>query len=159
MALTKLNNQSLSAVTSAGLPSGSTLQVVSQEFNVQEYTGSSSWGDTSITATITPLSASNKILILVHTQAITTSGSDHGEFGLRRSISGGSSSDVGQPLFGANDQLGGWQTVAYNFLDSPNTTSATTYTVRYRSRTGSNYVYNGWGNGASQVITLIEIAG
>lgn len=149
----------LTKIADGGLPAGSTLQVVSQEFNVQESTGSSSWGDTSITATITPSSASNKILILAHTQAITTSGSDHGEFGLRRSISGGSSSDVGQPLLGVNDQLGGWQTVAYNFLDSPNTTSATTYTVRYRSRTGSNYVYNGWGTGASQVITLMEIAG
>jgi len=66
MALTKLNNQSLSAVTSAGLPSGTVLQVQS---SVQTGSSIGQTGTTFTasghTVTITPASSSNKILIML----------------------------------------------------------------------------------------------
>ena len=164
MALTKLNNQSLSAVTSAGLPSGTVLQVVQQHLtNTQETTNSLSFEDTSLTAIITPSSSSSKILVIVSTQSYTTSTGDIGLYGLNRSISGGSAGDLGTgQIFAANQKEGLWQQVSFNFLDSPSTTAATTYTLRFKSYAGSNYVYHGWGTnngGSSQIMTLMEIAG
>ena len=66
MALTKLNNQSLSAVTSAGLPSGSVVQVV-RVYSPSEVpaiaTSSTSWTASGIIASITPTKSGNLILI------------------------------------------------------------------------------------------------
>ena len=164
MALTRLNNQALTGITSAGLPSGTVLQVVQQHLtNTQETTNNSSFQNTSLAATITPSSTSSKILIQVSTQSYTSSSGDVGLYGLRRSISGGSAGDLGTgEVFGANQQNGQWQQMAITFLDSPSTTIATTYTLRFKSMGGSNYVYHGWGSGSggsSQIMTLMEIAG
>ena len=55
MALTKLNNQSLTAVTSAGLPSGSVIQVQSTTKTDDFSSPSSSFADiTGMSLTITP---------------------------------------------------------------------------------------------------------
>ena len=65
MSLTKLNNQSLSAVTSAGLPAGTVLQTVHQSF---------SQTDVNQTATvlgtlnITPIASNSKLVIFGGTQ-------------------------------------------------------------------------------------------
>ena len=64
MALTKLNNQSLSAVTSAGLPTGSVLQVVYAETSSSNVSMlNTGWTAIGLTALITPSSTSNKILV------------------------------------------------------------------------------------------------
>ena len=68
MALTKLNNQSLSAVTSAGIPvsAGTVLQTVSATYatatSITSTTGGSGTS-TGLTVTITPKSITNKMLI------------------------------------------------------------------------------------------------
>ncbi|MEL0287060.1 MAG: hypothetical protein VXA34_00230 [Gammaproteobacteria bacterium] len=146
------------------LPSGTVLQVVQQHStNIQETTNSTSFQNTSLAATITPSSSSSKILVIVSTQSYTSSTGDIGLYGLNRSISGGSAGDLGTgQIFTANQKEGLWQQVSFNFLDSPSTTSATTYTLRFKSHAGSNYVYHGWGTsngGSSQIMTLMEIAG
>jgi len=152
------------SLAGSDLPTGSVLQVVQQHLtNTQETTNSTSFQNTSLTATITPSSTSSKILIIVSTQSYTSSTGDIGLYGLNRSISGGSAGDLGTgQIFAANQKEGLWQQVSFNFLDSPSTTSATTYTLRFKSHTGSNYVYHGWGTtngGSSQIMTLMEIAG
>ena len=66
MALIKLNNQSLSAVTSAGLPSGTVLQVQSSVQTGSEISQTgSAFTASGHTVTITPASSSNKILIML----------------------------------------------------------------------------------------------
>ena len=156
MALTKLNNQSLNAVTSAGLPTGSVLQVVSNVVtNNQVQTNSQTYVDATLNCSITPISTSSKVLVMVNTQTITSSGSDYGLFGLKR----GSTDLEGGKLFAAKEN-NDWATVSFQYLDSPATTSATTYTLRFARHAGSNYVYVGWiGAGGAQVMTLMEIAG
>ena len=66
MALIKLNNQSLANITSAGLPSGTVLQVQS---SVQTGSSIGQTGTTFTasghTVTITPASSANKILIML----------------------------------------------------------------------------------------------
>ena len=71
MALTKLNNQSLTAVTSAGLPvspvsAGSVLQTVAATYATETSITSTTGGSgtsTGLSVTITPTSTSNKLLI------------------------------------------------------------------------------------------------
>jgi len=157
MALIKLNNQSLSAVTSAGLPTGTVLQVVQNtEEGTQTYTNSTSYVDANLNCSITPSSTSSKILVQVTFQQKTSSSGDYGLFGLKRG-----STDVEGASFFGTQQNDDWETVSYQYLDSPSTTSAVTYTLRYKSESGSNYVYVGWATspGSVQVMTLMEIAG
>ena len=160
MALSKITDES----TDGSVAGGKVLQVVQKHLtNTQETTNSTSFVDTSLTQAITPSSTSSKILVTVSTQSFASSGGDIGLHGLNRSISGGSAGDLGTgQIFQANAQGGGWQPLAFTFLDSPSTTSATTYTLRFKSYSGSNYVYHGWGSGrdgSSQIMILTEIAG
>jgi hypothetical protein len=157
MSLTKLNNQSLSAVTSAGLPSGSVLQVVQNtEEGTQTSTNSTSFVDANLSCSITPSSTSNKILVHVTFQQKTSSGGDYGLFGLKRN-----STDVKGTSFFGTQQNDDWETVSFQYLDSPSTTSSVTYKLRYKSYAGSNSVFIGWSSsgGSVQVMTLTEIAG
>ena len=144
-------------VVTASLPTGSVLQVVSNVIaNNQVNTNSQSFVDAALNCAITPSSTSSKILVMVNTQQKTSSSGDYGEFGLKR----GSTDLEGGKLMGAQ-QNDDWETLSFQYLDSPSTTSATTYTLRFRSYAGSNYVYVGWqgGNGGVQSMILTEIAG
>ena len=66
MALTKINNNTLSAVTTlpAAIATGKVLQVVSTSTTTEASTTSTSWQNTSLTANITPSATSSKILIM-----------------------------------------------------------------------------------------------
>ena len=133
------------------------LQVVQNtESGTQTYTNSTSFVDANLNCSITPSSTSSKILVQVTTQQRTTSGGDYGLFGLKR----GSTDLEGGNYFGTQ-QNDDWETVSFQYLDSPSTTSTVTYTLRYKSYAGSNYVYVGWATspGSTQVMTLTEIAG
>tara|TARA_R100000231_G_scaffold97092_2_gene72603 strand:- start:571 stop:1020 length:450 start_codon:yes stop_codon:yes gene_type:complete len=149
MALTKIGD--------AGMPAGAVLQVVQNTVSAtQESTNSTSYVDASLNCSITPSSTSSKILVQVTTQQRTTSSGDYGLFGLKRG-----STDLESAAYFGTQQNDDWETVAFQYLDSPSTTSAVTYTLRYASYAGSNYVYIGWSTspGSVQVMTLTEIAG
>ena len=67
MAIVKPNNNTLSAITAAGLPTGTVLQVVQAETGTTFSTTSTSFVDvTGLVKSITPSSASNKVLVLIH---------------------------------------------------------------------------------------------
>ena len=70
MALTRINNQALTNVTSAGLPSGSVLQIVTVDDNTRrnfESRGQGTWYDdyTALNISITPKSNNSKLLFFV----------------------------------------------------------------------------------------------
>ena len=166
MALTKIGD--------AGMPAGAVLQVVSTAKTDTFTTTSNSFADvTGLTATITPSSTSSKILVLVSTNA-GTNPSGVAEFRLLRGSteilladSAGSRSQTTFTLYtGSGDN--GAAGVGMNFLDSPNTTSATTYKITMRSNTNGQIVgvnrTQGDVDGAStsrgtSTITLMEIGG
>ena len=64
MALTTLNNNSLGAVTSAGLPAGAVVQVIKNESTATTSVSSSSYV-TSVSANITPSATSSRVKISV----------------------------------------------------------------------------------------------
>ena len=57
---------SASSVAASQLPAGSVLQVVNTTYSTYSTFSSSTYADTGLTASITPSSSSNKILVLVH---------------------------------------------------------------------------------------------
>jgi hypothetical protein len=164
MALIKLNNQSLTAVTSAGLPSGSVLQVVQGTVDAQAVLSSTSFVDTGVTATITPSSTTSKILV------ITQHGWTHYQTGnvvttfylnvLRGSTSIGSKAGTQGGAASSTNYFYGALDGTLNILDSPATTSAVTYKTQVRSGSTANNVEMKISNGSGlSSITLMEIAG
>jgi len=158
MALTKLNNQSLSAVTSAGLPSGTVLQVKSAVINGRDQsTSSTSFQASDITLDITPSSASSKIVTLVSTHSYCDN-SVAGAITIYRGSTNLATHGTEYGMARVYNTYGTWQSVNISYLDSPSTTNSTTYTVYWKNITGSGLVYLGQDNNQSSII-LMEIAG
>ena len=160
MAIITLNNNSLSSVTAlpAGV-GGKVLQVVSFNASGSTSTTSTSFVNSNLTTSITPTSSSNKILI--NFTASIYSGSQ-GTYSARYSIFRGdvSGTNLGNATTGfLNVYNGAASGISCfgggSYLDSPNTTSSTTYTVGLRSE-GNNApaIINGEG---VATITLMEI--
>ena len=147
-----LTNQ-LSGMTSASVPSGSVLQVVS----VHDTTSVTGAGVTITSAgvTITPSSATSKIFISFSI-AMETLGST-ADRGIHTRIYRGGTEIMYQPyqMYASSDasQRIGKQT--YTMLDSPNTASAITYTFTGYATSG-NARFNQYG---SSTLTLMEIKG
>lgn len=139
------------------LPIGSVLQVVNATTTTQDSTTSTSYSATSLNASITPSSATSKILVLVSLKPGNVASSQGVLYQLWR---GGSS--VFQ--IGTNNAYVNASGVAEihgasssSFLDSPATTSSITYTVYYRTMNSGQYAYNNINNDTSS-IALMEIA-
>ena len=161
------------------LPTGSVLQVVqTYKTDVFSTTSNTAFVDiTGLSVSVTPISASSKILVMATlTDCSTTSASGDGMFQVLRgstAIGNGDNSGGTAPIMAytttylaANSNL--TDAVVFNYLDSPATTSSTTYKVQCRlwSNSGSGldgtlYVGRRGGNGsfiAPSSITLLEIA-
>ena len=142
-----INNTSISNVTSlpAAISTGKVLQVVSTHKSDAFTTTSTSFTDiTGLSVTITPSSSSNKILV---SYDITGSEDvDANRFYLRllrgaTVIGGGDSAGSrfsGIGGFGTHNNTIQSGNVSGTFLDSPSTTSATTYKIQCSCTAGGN---------------------
>ena len=131
---------------------GHVLQVVNFIYNGSAVsTTSTSFVDTDLETSITPSSTSNKILISVTFQGQTDGNSIY-------TLSKGDTNLVGTYGFTrlevANKQTG----FSFSYLDSPSTTSATTYKLRMRALSGTAYFHPG-GTTSTATMQLLEIAG
>jgi hypothetical protein len=140
---------------------GHVLQVVQGTYSTLFSTSSTSFVDTGLSATITPKSASSKVLVIVNQvgfcSASNTTTNNNNYIG---NIVRGTTQ-----LISANNQVTvGGQTYWSNslqFLDSPNTTSPTTYKTQVMVTNSSNGIFLQWPSSSSNhtsVITLMEIA-
>lgn len=163
MSITKLNNLSISAVTA--LPSGvggKVLQVVQGSLTSAFSTTSTSFVTSGLTASITPSSASNKVLILV-TCCNCYSGvgnlAGHTTIYLNNTTNLAPQGSGLYKSFATTYSAAGTATLThgYSFLHSPNTTSSTTYTVYAVAESGNTFHIHV--NGGSSYINLLEIAG
>jgi hypothetical protein len=165
--ITGLNATNLSSGTVAGarLPSGTTLQVVHVIKTNSFSTSSTSFTPiTGLSASITPSSASSKIFVtisvMLRNRWIGELIVKRGATILDRGNSSGAFKVQGQYNGFAQDRL---NTETSGFiLDSPNTTSALTYSIETRTTNGTYpSTINLDNNGTLSVssITLMEIAG
>ena len=164
---------------SFGTPSGGKILQVVQTLNttITDYSGSSSWRDISISQAITPAATSSKILIqgMVTVSGASPSGFSVGFQILRGSTvvptapsTDGQSSTFAMHVSGSNDDDCG--TVSFSYIDSPSTTSATTYKFQALARDNAGFSINASNDHSDDTnanfrqrgqstITLMEIAG
>jgi hypothetical protein len=137
---------------------GKVLQVVTATDGTQRQTTSTSFvtGSNTLSVSITPSSASNKIFITVTGNLYIDANGGYGIATIFRGATNlGDATNGMSCVYGASSTVIGSMSMSY--LDSPNTTSSTTYQVYFR-RYGANIVYLQEPNGKSS-ITAFEIAG
>lgn len=134
------------------------LQVVQATLSTQASTTSGTFTSTGLTATITPISTSSKVLVLVTGSTAGTAGLDQFFTVYRGDTATGTNLGTANG-FQNNYHSGsgaGYAGAAYNYLDSPATASAQLYTVAYR-KNGSGTLYWSYANTTSTLI-LMEIS-
>ena len=166
------------AATSPKLGNGSVLQVVSQDKTTAFSTTSNSFVDvTGLSVSITPSSSSNKILVFIDLK--WGQSTDDGEFFARAVrdstavyVGTGSTGNRTPCFFGIEDTNAGSRfqlnQASAVFLDSPSTTSSTTYKVQVKCHAASgqtvpinrvNYDTNhNYNPAAASSITVMEVA-
>ena len=160
-ATNSINNAMVSssaAIATSKLGTGAILQVISATHATEVTSTSSSYADTGLTASITPSSTSNKVLVIVNQNGLEKDGTDTKiSVKLLRA-----STDIA--LFAGTGTLntstanrtdiGG---TGVSILDTPSSTSSTTYKTQLKNEgSGTVSVQNG---SSVSSITLMEIAG
>ena len=135
---------------------GKVLQVVSATYSTLADSATDTFVDTGLTATITPSSASSKVMVLVVHNGCQKFNAD---------------THIGLKLFRASTEIAnfggaGGQTnssvivgigsISVSVLDTPATTSATTYKTQFRSNNNTSFVRLQASSGLSTIL-LIEI--
>ena len=146
----------------AQLPTGSVLQVVNATTATNVNNSTNTYVDTLLTATITPKFATSKILVLVSQNGCQKNNSSFDNM-IDLILVRGATNVLGNNFAGA---LGATATALQNvvsasvcYLDSPATTSATTYKTQFASRNGTASVSVQFAGVSVSTITLLEIAG
>lgn len=156
--------------TSTQASGGKVIQVVQNSYKTQVAVTGTTYTDTGLTATITPLFSTSKIMVLITQPSlyIPTSGTASGG-GIK--VLRNTSTVVYQPgelaapdgpfdMYSAAGALYVVETL--NFTDSPASTSALTYKTQARpfgnSVCTAYYQFSGSGQQQSSYITLMEIA-
>ena len=150
-------------VWSAPAGGGKVLQVVAATYSTQQTTTSSTYADSNLSASITPSSTSSKVLVLVDTNGIISTGSNNARGGLRllRGSTVLSYISTGLVYFTySNNQSMGGVGASIAYLDSPSTTSSTTYKTQVNNNGGAGTIYfqfDDGTNGTTSSIVLLEI--
>ena len=124
---------------------GRILQVVQTSKTDDFSTTSTSFTDvTGFSATITPSSTSSKVLVMVSSNT-STSGGNNGMIKLVRGstdifIGDADSSHAQASAQSRINDTNSSLTLTFNFLDSPSTTSATTYKLQYKVQAGTGTI-------------------
>jgi hypothetical protein len=161
-----LTNKSIAAtqltgtIAAAALPAGCVLQVVSASTSTQVSSSSSTYADTGLTATITPRNTSSKILVLVsqHCRKTNGNGNNGTDIKLFRDAT-----DLGKRIYAqgyTNSLTENYTQAAFQYLDSPSTTSATVYKTQFANNAGNVAMVSvQTDNIGVSIITLMEIQG
>ena len=138
---------------------GHVIQVVTSTYATETVSGASTYTDTGLSASITPTNASSKILVICNFCSAgvqQTGGADaNGFFKLVRD-----STDLYESIHRSYDYGNSGQitfgSYVMSWLDSPSTTSATTYKLQQRRQAGTSVRI--CESNKPSVITLMEIA-
>ena len=171
MAIIKPNNNTISAITAlpAAITTGKVLQVVSAADSTERSTSSATFSDI-ISASITPSSTSNKVLVNASIQ-VGGSATSRGALKLLRGstdiyIGDAASSRTRATIF--THPRGGAHVMSSGiiFLDSPSSTSSTTYKIQAEVESGQTLAINRSGDDTDNSgyyrtpssITLMEVS-
>jgi len=130
---------------------GKVLQVVQAITTSGTSTTSTSFVTTGFSTSITPLFSTSKILVTINGQSYSGS-TNTNYFTVYRASTNLTSATSGFAL-GQNSATGVWN-FCINYLDSPTTTSSTTYTLYFKTSSGTGYFIDN----SVATITLMEIS-
>ena len=139
---------------------GKILQVVSVTNQQATSTSSATFGDvTGVTAAITPSATSSKVLVMMNSIFRVVNAGTYGYFTMLR----GSTNLSGDAGFltardGSSSGTNTYGQIAMTHVDSPNTTSETTYKMQSRSTSGE-VIVNASSTDARSTVILMEIDG
>ena len=145
-------------VPASGMPTGSVIQTVTATTSSQVSSSNNTYVDTNLTASITPTSSTSKILVFINQNGLRkTVASADNSLGLRLIRGSTNISTVAIDSFYSGTALGiQGQTLSTSFLDSPATTSSTTYKTQFACNSGTGTVVCQQ-DGCVSTITLLEI--
>ena len=141
---------------------GKILQVQQTAKTDTASTTSTSYVDTGLSVSITPTSTSSKILVLYNVIGSADIANSGVQFRLLRGSTSVYTNDSGDKTFqGSSVNAFGYVGFAGQFLDSPSTTSATTYKFQFLNSAGTTSYINRSQNGTQlspSSITVMEVA-
>lgn len=154
IAATALSGQ----VPDANAPSGSVIQVVTATYSTLVSSTTSSFADTGLTASITPISSSSKILVLINQRVFCQPGSSaSASSGIKVFRDATQIYYINRYALNDTSTVGGGDYFTTMYLDSPSTTSSTTYKTQFNRQNGSAAVYVQLDSDTSTIV-LMEIA-
>ena len=150
-----ITSSQITSIQSSSLPVGSVLQVVSNTSqSAQATTSSATYVTTGFSASITPSSASNKVLVLLSALGRNGSGGAQAFYTMYRGATDLASTRSFKQLYNPSaGVLDG--AIDMSILDSPSSTSSVTYTIYFK---GAATTYFGLDNSMVS-LTLMEIKG
>ncbi len=131
--LTADSTQSLGLKWAAISGGGKVLQVVGATTNTEVINNTSTYADTTLTATITPSASGSKVMILITQNGFWTYSNFANNAGLIRILRDSTSIWATQFINYDNVATSKQNTFSFVYLDSPATTSATTYKTQFRN--------------------------
>jgi hypothetical protein len=159
------------STVSAGIPAwvtpagggGKVLQVIQGTLATTANTTSTTYVDTGLSASITPAAATSKILVMVTHNYEVFPNSALGSASAAFTILRGATDILGNPVY--NISIGGSSSAnldlatpwVYAYLDSPSTTSATTYKTQMKVESGRTIYANLSTRNQTSTIILMEI--
>lgn len=157
MAISKIGTDALASGVPSRLqlPAGTVLQVVSTEYSTSMSTSSTTTVDTGLSLSITPSSATSKILVLV-SQSITPPTAGSATYGIVEVLR--NSTIIVQDNRANNYVQYNHNTWACCKLDSPATTSTITYKTRIATGSAGYSIEAQHASLRPSQITLMEIA-
>jgi len=150
-----LTNKTLGAGTV--FPAGAVLQVVSSTYGTQVTLGAVTLTDTGLTASITPKFSTSKILVIVSQNGVGQAGASNINLTLKLLRNSTSLINFENTIAFTGGATNLRCASSTNYLDSPATTSATTYKTQFANNAGTGSAYVQAGSETS-TITLMEIA-
>lgn len=163
-----INLSNATALAKAALPTGCILQVVNTVFSSSVATTNTTLTDSGISASITPLSSSNKVLVMISVPLLRQQGGASGSnSGAGIAICNVSGTVLYAPQSDGGGSLDIWSetqgstvmgaVINKQFLHSPATTSSYTYKIYFNQRNGGTVTLN-WSSSTYVSITLLEVA-
>ena len=134
---------------------GKVLQVIQATHSTSVSNSTTTYADTGLSASITPSAATSKVLVLVMHPAVKNSGNASNGLILKIMRDATQILETQYALFTATD-LALFSIVNQTFLDSPSTTSATTYKTQFKNVVGAANVEVQQNNQTS-IMILMEI--
>ena len=161
MAIIKLNNQSISAVTAlpAAIPTGKVLQVVIGVTYTTTSSTSSTYADTTLTASITPSATSSKVLII--TDQFMRKDQNNTYIGLKLFRDSTELNYIGDLIAYTQNTDSSANGIGTTYLDRPSSTSSITYKTQFAVLSGGTATIQADAGGGTErgrgSMTLMEI--